>query len=116
MIRPILDRVLLRRIKEKQEGPIVKPDAYHESMRFEVVQLGDFAIVAGQRYPQVEFVRFGDVVLVHQYDIEEIPVDGETLYLTRIQNIKGVECVKITGRVDNITRTKWGIGAKSSSS
>lgn len=91
MIRPILDRVLLRRLEEKQEGPIIKPDAYYESLRFEVVELGDFVVFAGQRFPQSDFVKVGDVVLVHQYDIEEFPADGQKFYLTRMQNIKGRE-------------------------
>ena len=94
MIRPILDRVLLRRIKEKQQGTIVKPDAYHESMRFEVIELGDGIILGGNPFPITDFVKIGDIVLVHQYDVEEIPVDGETLYLTRVQNIKGKEKAK----------------------
>ena len=40
-----------------------------------------------------EIVTAGDIVLVGQYNLEQVEVDGEKLYLTRIYDIRGHERV-----------------------
>lgn len=88
---PIMDRVLLRKMEAKQSGTIVTPDQYKESNEYEVVALGNFVIFGGQKFSLEEFVRVGDRVLVGQYNIEQVEVDGEKLYLTRIQDVRARE-------------------------
>jgi co-chaperonin GroES (HSP10) len=91
MFQPIMDRVLLRKIEREQTGDVIIPDQYRESQEFEVVALGDFVIISQVRVLLGEFLCVGDHVLVGQYNLEKIQVDGETLYLSRIQDVKGRE-------------------------
>ena len=88
--RPVMDRILLRRIKQPEVvNGVVIPDKYKESNEYEVVALGDFVVLSGQRFPLTEFVTVGDTVLVGQYNLERVEVDGEELLLTRVQDIRG---------------------------
>jgi len=98
MMQPVMDRILLRKIEPKQTGKVTIPDQYQESNEYEVVALGNFVILGGQRFPLDEFVHVGDRVLVGQYDLEEIKVDGEKLFLTRIQNVRGREPKHVEAR------------------
>jgi len=89
-LEPLFDRVLLRKIEaEKQVGGVHIPDQYLESNKYEVVAVGEFAVVSGLRIKLLDFVQPGDTVLVGQYNLESIEEDGEKLFLTRAQDIKG---------------------------
>ena len=88
--RPVMDRILLRKIKQPEVvNGVVIPDKYKESNEYEVVALGDFAVLGGQRFPLTEFAAVGDTVLVGQYNLERVDVEGEELWLTRIQDVRG---------------------------
>lgn len=101
--RPVLDRILLRKIEKKQTGSVVIPDQYQESNEYEVVAIGDFVVIGGQRIPLVEIVSEGDVVLVGQYSIEACEIEGEKLWLSRVQDIRGREARK-QSRVPELDR------------
>ena len=91
--KPVLDRILLRKVEEKQDGLVVLPEKYAESDKYEVVALGDFVILGGKTIPLYEIVGEGDIVLVSEYNIEAVDIDGKKLFLTRVQDIKGRERV-----------------------
>jgi co-chaperonin GroES (HSP10) len=91
MFRPILDRILLRAVTEEKRGLIEKPDAYQESNKYEVIALGDFVMFGGVRVPLFEIVEVGDTVLVGQYNLERIELEGQEFFLTRVQDIRGRE-------------------------
>lgn len=93
MIKPIMDRILLRKVEEKQSGDVIIPDQYKESQKFEVVAVGDFVIFGGQRVPVSDFVHEGDLVLVGQYNLEVCEIDGQKFFLTRVQDVRGKEHV-----------------------
>jgi len=98
MFKPILDRVLLRKIEEKQDGKVIIPDQFHESSKYEIVALGDFAMFGGVRVPLSDIVEVGERVLVGHYNIEPCEIDGEKLFLTRVQDIRGREHVALKSR------------------
>lgn len=98
MFRPILDRVLLRKIVKKQEGAVVIPDQFQESSTYEIVALGDFVMFGGVRVALSEIVEVGDHVLVGHYNIEPCEVNGEKLFLSRVQDIRGRERVAARAR------------------
>ena len=97
--RPVLDRILLRKIEAPDvvKGVVV-PDQFKESDKYEVVALGDFVIFGGQRFPLTEFLTIGDTVLVGQYNIEACDIDGEKLFLVRIQDVRGRQRVAARSR------------------
>lgn len=96
--RPILDRILLRKIEEKQSGKVVIPDQYSESNKFEVVALGDGLFLGGTFMPAQEILSVGDIVLVGQYNLEACDIDGEKLFLSRIQDVRGKQSVATRAR------------------
>ena len=97
--KPVLDRVLLKRVKEPDiVNGVALPERYAESDKYEVVALGDFVILGGKTIPLYEIVREGDIVLVSEYNIEAVEIDGKKLFLTRLQDIKGRERVESRAR------------------
>jgi co-chaperonin GroES (HSP10) len=89
MLKPILDRVLVRRIEKPQEGDIVIPEAYRQASRRGTVEaIGDFVVLGGQAFPLSTFLSVGDIVQFGEYNAEPME-DG--LVLVRIQDIRGKE-------------------------
>lgn len=89
--QPVLDRILLRKLAPETQtsGGIHIAETYQESQKYEVVALGDFVMFGGVRVPLDEFVRVGDVVLVSQYNVERVEIEGQELWLSRIQDVRG---------------------------
>jgi len=98
MIKPVLDRVLLRRVVEEQVGLVVRPDKYAESDKYEVLAIGDFVVIGGVRIALPEIVSVGDLVLVSEYNIEALEDEGQQLFLTRVQDIRGKKNVATRAR------------------
>ena len=93
MLKPILDRILLRKIEEPEVvNGVVIPDKFKESNKYEVVAIGDFFMLGGQRFEIAEFLSVGDEVLVDQYSVERVEDEGEELWLARVQSVRGKKC------------------------
>ena len=90
--RPLHDRVLLKRIEEKEvvKGGIIIPDTAKEKpMEGEVIAVGPGKIMDdGKRSPME--VKAGDRVLVGKYAGTEIKIEGEEHLIMREDDILGV--------------------------
>jgi chaperonin GroES len=91
-IRPLHDRVILKRMEEETTSPggIVIPDSATEKpIRGEVVATGK-----GKRLESGEVipldVQVGDKVLFGKYSGTEVKVNGEELLVMREEDIMGV--------------------------
>ena len=88
-IRPLHDRVLVRRLEEERTSPggIVIPDAATEKpSRGEIVAAGHGKI----RDTRALDVKVGDQILFGKYAGTEIKVDGEELLVMREEDIVAV--------------------------
>lgn len=105
--KPILDRILVRRIDEaKAEGEFVVPEKYRQHSNWgEVIAIGDGVVLGNEFYQFVQpvppmdmlkdkviynFVRPGDMVRYGEYTAEAFSVDDPTLFIVRIQDVRGV--------------------------
>jgi len=90
--RPLHDRVLLRRIKEKEKvkGGIIIPDTAKEKpMEAEVISVGPGKIMEdGKRSPMD--LKAGDRVLFGKYAGSEIKIDDEEYVIMREDEILAV--------------------------
>jgi chaperonin GroES len=91
-IRPLHDRVILKRMEEEttSAGGIVIPDtAAEKPMRGEVIAIGK-----GKRLDSGDVVpldvKVGDTVLFGKYSGTEVKVNGEDLLVMREEDIMGV--------------------------
>jgi chaperonin GroES len=108
MFKPILDRVLLRRIEEEDSSVIQTPDVFKQkSNKGEVIALGDFFQLGGNIFPMQDFLNVGDVVLFGEFNVETFMKDGEEFLLVRIQDIRGVECGVSEGSKDSSAPKKF---------
>ena len=91
-IRPLHDRVLIRRLEEKESkiGNIIIPDSAKEKpQEGEVVAAGEGKYKEdGTR--QALDVKPGDRVLFGKYSGSEIKIDGEELLIMREDEILGI--------------------------
>jgi len=91
-IRPLHDRVLIRRIDEQEQmrGGIIIPDTAKEKpQQGEVVAAGEGKILKdGTRQPLD--VKPGDRVLFGKYSGAEVKIDGEEFLIMREDEILGV--------------------------
>ena len=91
-IRPLHDRVLVRRIEssKKTPGGIVIPDtAAEKPMEGEVVSVGNCKLLDNGELRALE-VKAGDKILFGKYSGTEVKVDGEELIVMREDDIMGV--------------------------
>lgn len=91
-IKPLYDRVLVRRVEEKEQvrGGIIIPDSAKEKpQRGEVVATGGGKILEDGKIAPLD-VKAGDKVLFGKYAGSEITVDGEELLILREDEILGV--------------------------
>jgi len=91
-IRPLHDRVIIRRMEEerKSAGGIVIPDSAAEKpVRGEVVAVGKGKILENGEVRTLA-VKPGDRVLFGKYSGTEIKVEGEDLLVMREEDIVGV--------------------------
>jgi chaperonin GroES len=91
-IRPLHDRVILKRMEEETTSPggIVIPDSAAEKpIRGKIIAIG-----TGKRLDSGEIVpmdvKVGDNVLFGKYSGTEVKVDGEDLLVMREEDIVGV--------------------------
>jgi chaperonin GroES len=91
-IRPLHDRVLVRRIEEAEtvRGGIIIPDTAKEKpQQGEVVGVGDGKVLEdGQRAP-ID-VKTGDRILFGKYSGSEVKIDGDEYLVVREDEILGV--------------------------
>jgi chaperonin GroES len=90
--RPLHDRVLLRRIEEKEEvkGGIIIPDTAKEKpMEGEVVSVGPGKMTEEGKRSAMD-VKAGDRVLFGKYAGTEIKIDDEDYVIMREEEILAV--------------------------
>jgi len=91
-IRPLHDRILVKRIEEEEErrGGIIIPDTAKEKpQQAKVIAVGDGKILEnGKRVPLD--VKAGDRVLFAKYSGSEVQIEGEEYLILREEDILGV--------------------------
>lgn len=91
-IRPLHDRVVIRRMDEERTSPggIVIPDnATEKPARGEVVAVGVGKILESGDVRALD-VKKGDKVLFGKYAGTEVKIDGEDLIVMREDDIMGI--------------------------
>jgi len=91
-VRPLRDRVLVRRIEESEQkvGGIIIPDSAKEKpLQAEVIAVGSGRILeSGEKMPLD--LKAGDKVLIGKWSGTEVKVDGEDLLILKEDEILGV--------------------------
>jgi chaperonin GroES len=91
-IRPLHDRVVVRRMEEERTsaGGIVIPDSATEKpIQGEVVAVGNGKILDSGEVRPLD-VKVGDRVLFGKYSGTEVKLEGEDLLVMREEDIMGV--------------------------
>ena len=91
-IRPLHDRVVVRRLEEEKMSPggIVIPDSATEKpIQGEVVAVGNGKILDSGEVRGLD-VKAGDRILFGKYSGTEVKVDNEELLVMREDDIMGV--------------------------
>ena len=91
-IRPLHDRVVIKRMEEERTSPggIVIPDSATEKpVRGEVIAVGNGKILENGEVRALD-VKVGDKVLFGKYSGTEVKVSGEDLLVMREEDIMGV--------------------------
>jgi len=91
-IRPLQDRVLLKRVQEEQKtkGGIIIPDTAKEKpIEGEVVAVGNGKVLADGTVKKLD-LKPGDRVLFGKYSGTEIKLDGTEHLILREDDILGV--------------------------
>jgi chaperonin GroES len=91
-VRPLRDRVLVRRIEETQQsaGSIIVPDTAKEKPQSaEVIAVGSGRILdSGERAPLT--LKAGDKVLLGKWSGTEVKIDGEEYLILKEDEILGI--------------------------
>ncbi|MFO0743199.1 MAG: co-chaperone GroES [Labilithrix sp.] len=91
-IRPLQDRVILKRVKEeeKTKGGIIIPDTAKEKpIEGEVVAVGNGKLLDDGTVKALD-VKVGDRVLFGKYSGTEVKLDGEERLIVREEDILAV--------------------------
>ena len=91
-IRPLQDRVLIKRIDEQQQvrGGIIIPDTAKEKpQEAEVIAVGPGKVNDDGKRVAVD-IKVGDKVLVGKYSGSDIKIDGEDFVIVREDEILAV--------------------------
>ena len=91
-IRPLHDRVIIRRMEEEKTSPgcIVIPDSATEKpIKGEVVAIGKGKILENGDVRPLD-VKVGDTILFGKYSGTEVSVDGEELLVMREDDITAI--------------------------
>ncbi len=91
-IRPLHDRVLVRRMEEERTtaGGIVIPDSATEKpSQGEIVAVGKGKILESGSVRALD-VKVGDRILFGKYSGNEVKVDGKEMLMMREEDIMGV--------------------------
>ena len=91
-IRPLHDRVVVRRTEEERTSPggIVIPDSATEKpIRGEVIAVGNGKVLESGDQRKLD-LKVGDQVLFGKYSGTEVKVDGEDLLVMREDDVMAV--------------------------
>tara|TARA_Y100001936_G_C15743614_1_gene492296 strand:- start:138 stop:425 length:288 start_codon:yes stop_codon:yes gene_type:complete len=91
-IRPLHDRVIVRRMEEEKTSPggIVIPDSATEKpIKGEVLAVGKGKILESGDVRPLD-VKVGDMILFGKYSGTEVNVDGEELLVMREDDITAI--------------------------
>jgi len=91
-IRPLHDRVLVRRLEEeeKTKGGIIIPDTAKEKpQQGEVIAVGNGKILEDGSVRKLD-VKVGDKVIFSKYAGTEVKIEGEEYLIMREEDILGV--------------------------
>jgi len=91
-IRPLQDRVIVRRLEEeeKPEGGIIIPDTAKEKpMEGKVLAVGKGKVSEGGKVVPLD-VKKGDRILFSKYAGTEVKLDGEEHLIMREDDILGI--------------------------
>ncbi len=91
-IRPLHDRVIIRRMEEEKTSPggIVIPDSATEKpVKGEVVAVGNGKILDSGEVRPLD-VKVGDTILFGKYSGTEVSVDGQELLVMREDDITAI--------------------------
>ena len=91
-VRPLHDRVLIRRLDAAEEvrGGIIIPDTAKEKpLEAEVVAVGEGKRLDDGKRAEMS-VKAGDTVLIGKYSGTEIKLDGEEYLIVREDEILGI--------------------------
>ena len=91
-IRPLHDRVIVKRMEEERTSPggIVIPDSAAEKpIKGEVVAVGQGKVLENGDIRALE-LKAGDKVLFGKYSGTEVKVDGEELLVMREEDVMAV--------------------------
>jgi len=91
-IRPLHDRVIVKRVEEERTSPggIVLPDSATEKpIRGKVLAVGKGKVRDNGEVNPLD-VKEGDVVLFGKYSGTEVKIDGEELLVMREEDIMGI--------------------------
>ena len=91
-IRPLGDRILLKRVEEeeKSKGGIIIPDTAKEKpQEGKVVAVGKGKVLEDGKVVPLE-VKAGDRVLFGKYSGSEVKIDGEEHLIMREEDILGI--------------------------
>ena len=91
-IRPLHDRVIIRRMEEEKTSPggIVIPDSATEKpIKGEVVAVGKGKILENGDVRPLD-VKVGDTIIFGKYSGTEVSVDGEELLVMREDDITAI--------------------------
>ncbi len=91
-VRPLHDRLLVRRIEEQEtiRGGIIIPDSAKEKpQEGEVVAVGKGKVLEDGKVQPLD-VKEGDRILFGKYSGNEIKLDGEELLILREEEVLGV--------------------------
>jgi chaperonin GroES len=91
-IRPLQDRVIVKRIKEEgvTKGGIIIPDSAQEKpVEGEVVAVGNGKVLENGTVRKLD-VKAGDTILFGKYSGTEIKIDGDDRLILREDDILGV--------------------------
>lgn len=87
LYQPMNDRVLLRKIDDKNKSLIQLPDAFKlDSDIGIVVAVGEYMLVGGEARP-IPY-KLGDKVRFGHYNAEDIEAEGETLKLVSAYDVR----------------------------
>ena len=91
-IRPLQDRVIIKRVKEeeKTKGGIIIPDTAKEKpVEGKVVAVGNGKVLENGTVRKLD-VKAGDTILFGKYSGAEVKIDGEDHLILREDDILGV--------------------------
>lgn len=91
-IRPLHDRVIVKRVEEERTTPggIVLPDSATEKpIRGKVLAVGNGKIRDNGEVRPLD-VKEGDIILFGKYSGTEVKMDGEELLVMREEDIMGI--------------------------